>query len=108
MTSGFDTTPVRLMETAKDCDATAAQLAAELAALKTYVVGLNGPWLGSAMVNFQQLMDTYQMHSANLNEALTFIGTGLRQNANNYEAGEHQNTQSISSINNDFPPANLS
>jgi WXG100 family type VII secretion target len=110
MTQGFDTTPQQLTQTATDCDTMATTMDNELAAIKTYVLGLNGPWLGAAQQEFETLMGPggpWESNTRGLHQALTSIAVGLRQNATNYHSGESVNSVQITSITDAFPPANL-
>jgi WXG100 family type VII secretion target len=88
---------------AADCDVTASELQEQLAALKSYVVSLEGQWLGIASQTFAQLMADYDRYSAMLNHALTDIGTGLRGNSHNYVDAETSNVGNLTAMHNTIP-----
>lgn len=104
---GFQTTPEQLTTAAAACDATAANVEAALAQLKTFVIGTEEWWQGIASTAFQELMIRYDVNSQKLHEALTEIAVRLRNNASNYGDGEHTNLANVTNIQQTLPAANL-
>ena len=89
--AAFNVTVSELTTAASNCDRTAAEVEATLAALRTLVRGLADEWRGFASTEFQTLMDNWDTHALNLNNALVGIASGLRGNALNYGDTEHTN-----------------
>ncbi|WP_227025095.1 WXG100 family type VII secretion target [Streptomyces tsukubensis] len=105
--SEYQVTPAEVSFAAASCDATATEVATQLATLRTYVVNLEASWQGVAAVTFQNLMQEYDVYSKMLHEALTDIGSGLRGNYVNYSESEQANLNSIKAIQAGLPSANL-
>ncbi|MFE9453525.1 WXG100 family type VII secretion target [Streptomyces sp. NPDC006739] len=108
MSTDFKVTPEMVSQAATSCDGTAAELQAQLADLKTYVVNLEASWQGIAQNTFQDLMQEYDIYSRMLHDALTDIASGLRGNYVNYTDAEQQNIKSINTIQADLSSAKLS
>jgi WXG100 family type VII secretion target len=104
---GFGVTPEYVANAAASCDSTAAQLQAQLASLKSYVMNLQASWRGIASDTFQILMTDYDIFAQILNNALINIAHGLRGNYVNYEDTEQQNINNLQGINGDIPGAYL-
>ncbi|NED80569.1 WXG100 family type VII secretion target [Streptomyces sp. SID11233] len=105
--SDYQVTPAEISFAASSCDSTAAEVAAQLVTLRTYVLNLEASWQGVAAVRFQGLMQEYDIYSKMLHDALTDIGSGLRGNYVNYTESEQANLNSIKAIQTGLPSANL-
>lgn len=105
--AGYQVTPDELTAGAASCDATASNVAAALAQLRTYVVGTEEFWSGTASLSFQSLMATYDGNARQLHEALTEIAVRLRNSAANYGEGEKANLTNVTTIQQSLPAANL-
>ncbi|GAA2373634.1 WXG100 family type VII secretion target [Dactylosporangium salmoneum] len=103
----FKVTPEYVANAAANCDATANEIQAQLAALKSYVVNLEATYHGVAATTFQALMQDYDTFGRMLNNALTDIGSGLRGNYVNYTDTEQQNISNLVPIQGDLPGARL-
>ncbi|MGI5239306.1 WXG100 family type VII secretion target [Dactylosporangium sp. CA-139066] len=103
----FKVTPEYVANAAANCDATANEIQAQLAALKSYVVNLEATYHGVAATTFQALMQDYDTFGQMLNNALTDIGSGLRGNYVNYTDTEQQNISNLVPIQGDLPGARL-
>jgi WXG100 family type VII secretion target len=105
MSAGFDfrVLPDDVVAAASNCDATAGNLQTQLAALKSYVVGLEAQWQGIAAQTFAALMADYDTFSIMLNNALTDIGSGLRGNYVNYTDAENSNISSLQQVHGEIP-----
>ncbi|MFF4243536.1 WXG100 family type VII secretion target [Streptomyces sp. NPDC001822] len=102
----YNTTPADLKAKAADIRTTHETVRGELAALKNYVVGLEGTWGGIAADTFQQLMREWDIHAAHLQDALLGMAHGLQSTAENYIDGEQTNLTNLGKIS--LPPARLS
>ncbi|MYS19076.1 WXG100 family type VII secretion target [Streptomyces sp. DvalAA-14] len=105
--SDYKVTPEELATAAASCDSTAGDVAARLATLKAYVVGLEASWQGVAATTFQGLMQEYDVYSTMLHDALTDIASGLRGTQINYGDAEKTNVNTITQIQNNLSHANL-
>ncbi|WP_213453662.1 WXG100 family type VII secretion target [Rhizomonospora bruguierae] len=88
----------------------AVALESELAALKSYVLGLNGPWIGPAQKEFEKIMGPggpWESNTKALLAALHGIAVGLRNNMEGYTTGELNNVAYVAGTGETLPPANL-
>ncbi len=99
----FKVTPEDVTTAASNCDTTAANLDAQLASLKNYVVALEGTWQGIAATTFSSLMTDYDTYSRMMHDALTDIASGLRGNYVNYTDAETANINSLQTVNGSIP-----
>jgi WXG100 family type VII secretion target len=100
-------TPQMISDAATSCDTTASDITGELAALKSYVVELQGIWHGVASLQFNQLMTDFDIYARMLHNSLTDIAQGLRGNYVNYVDTEEANIRSLVAVNGDIPGARL-
>ncbi|MGW1045353.1 WXG100 family type VII secretion target [Streptomyces sp. NPDC002547] len=101
----YNTTPAELKSNATDIRNTQEVVQSELDNLKSYVVGLEGVWGGIASNTFQELMQQWDTHAAQLQQALLAIATGLDGSADNYISSEQSNVANIHNV--QLPPARL-
>lgn len=106
--SDFKAPPGDISAAAVNCDTTASELGQQLDALKSWVMDLEGQWLGIASQTFSALMNDYQVYSNMLQNALTDIGSGLRGNYVNYTDAEQTNINNLQNVNGELPGANFS
>ncbi|GAA3514211.1 hypothetical protein GCM10022220_62100 [Actinocatenispora rupis] len=102
--SGYQVTPGALHTASVNCTTTADEVWQQLAALRTYVVALEGQWNGMAQDTFQALMTDYDVYSRMLNDALRDISLGLQGNQVNYVDTEQQNINNLKPIEGDLMP----
>lgn len=95
------------MAAARDCDATAGDIAGKLQTLRAWVERYSGIWQGAAAVTFIELMREFDINAGNLHQSLTEIAAALRKNAAHYVEGERANVASIVAVNGDIPTARL-
>ncbi|MFE9191943.1 WXG100 family type VII secretion target [Micromonospora sp. NPDC007208] len=100
-------TPQMVTEAAASCDSTNAEIDAELASLRSFVVNLQAQWHGVASDQFNALMTDFDIYGKMLHNALSDIGSGLRGNAVNYVDTEISNINSLVAVNGDIPGARL-
>ncbi|MFF5173267.1 WXG100 family type VII secretion target [Micromonospora sp. NPDC000089] len=100
-------TPEMISDAAASCDTTATDIDGELAALRSYVVNLQGIWHGVASDQFNILMHDFDVFGKMLHDALTDIASGLRGNFVNYVDAEQANVSSLVAVNGDIPGARL-
>jgi WXG100 family type VII secretion target len=105
--SQFQVTPEYVANAARSCFTTADSISAKLVALKSYVITLEGLWLGIASQTFSALMTDWDVFAKILNDALKDTGNGLNGNFVNYVDTENANIGNLVSINNDLPGAYL-
>lgn len=105
--SGFTVTPEYVQAAAHSANATAANIAEQLAALKSYVVALEDQWKGIAAGTFSALMADYNIYSQMLNQALTGIGSGLQGTYVNYTESEQQNINNLQQVGGTIPGGNF-
>ncbi len=103
----FKVTPEYITNAAANCDATAGEIQAQLATLKSYVINLESMYHGVAATTFQSLMQDYDAYGRMLNSALTDIASGLRGTYVNYTDTENRNIANLMPINGDIPGAKL-
>ncbi|MCD0484782.1 WXG100 family type VII secretion target [Streptacidiphilus sp. ASG 303] len=101
----YKVTIAEVSQGAASCTQTAATVQSHLAELKTYVLGLEADWQGSASNQFQHLMATYDAAAQLLHTALTQIAGGLGGTALNYETAERSAQQHIGTVH--IPAARL-
>jgi WXG100 family type VII secretion target len=106
--SDLQVTPKYVAHSAASCKSTASEVQEQLAALQSYIRGMEGYWRGVASNTFQELMTEYSSYSAMLYNALTDIGTGLAGNYTNYTDTENANKNTISSIQESLSATNFS
>jgi WXG100 family type VII secretion target len=104
----FAVTPEDVQAASQSATATANNLAEQLAALKSYVVSLEGQWQGIAANTFSSLMADYDTYSQMLNQALTGIASGLQGTYVNYSESEAQNISNLQAVGGSIPGANFS
>ncbi|GAB2964996.1 hypothetical protein GCM10027280_62300 [Micromonospora polyrhachis] len=100
-------TPELVSAAAASCDSTAAEIEADLKALKSYVIDLQTVWQGVASGQFNQLMQDFDIYGRMLQNSLSDIASGLRGNAVNYVESEMANINSLVAVNGDIPGARL-
>ncbi|MEU5785822.1 WXG100 family type VII secretion target [Micromonospora lupini] len=100
-------TPQMVTDAAASCDSTNAEIDAELAALRSFVVNLQSQWHGVASDQFNALMTDFDIYGKMLHSALSDIASGLRGNAVNYVDTEISNINSLVAVNGDIPGARL-
>jgi len=103
----FAVTPEYVQAAARSANATAENIAEQLAALKNYVVSLEDQWKGIAAGTFSALMADYDVYGRMLNDALTGIGSGLQGNYVNYTESEEQNISNLQSVGGSIPGGNF-
>ena len=94
----FTVTPEYLSQAAAACTSTANEVSEALAGLQSYIQQMEGWWQGIASNTFQELMAEYSQFSTMLYNALTDIGSGLRDNEVNYSTTEQAHIKTINSI----------
>jgi WXG100 family type VII secretion target len=99
----YRVTPEYVAAAANDTTITAADIAAELVDIRTYVNSLEASWGGVAHDRFVLLMAEYDVLARMLHDALTGIAGGLHGNYVNYKQTEEQNLANISSIESMMP-----
>lgn len=87
-----------MVATAGRVDDVNLQVQSELSRLQGVVDSLQGSWQGRAQVNFQSLMERWNISAKNLREALTSISDNIRQNAGSFEGADTDNAASLQSI----------
>jgi WXG100 family type VII secretion target len=103
----FTVTPADVIAAANSARNTAANIAEQLGALKSYVVSLEAEWKGIAAGTFSALMADYDIYAQMLNQALTGISDGLNGNYVNYSESEQQNINNLQAVNGVLPGANF-
>ncbi|KIF67436.1 CFP-10-like protein [Streptomyces sp. AcH 505] len=101
----YRVTPEYLANASSNTASTAAEIAAQLGELKTYVTSLETSWQGIAHNQFQTLMAEYDIYARMLHDALEGISKGLQGNYVNYEDSEQQNLNNLASLGEDLPKA---
>jgi WXG100 family type VII secretion target len=97
-TADFHVTPELVRQAAGDCTGTAYEIDAQLGALRSYVVSLEGVWRGIAQDTFQELMHDYDVYARMMHDALTDIATGLTTNEFHYTDTEAANIRNLQSV----------
>jgi WXG100 family type VII secretion target len=103
----FTVTPQYIAAAAQSADTTAENIGQQLAALKSYVVSLEGQWKGIAAGTFSALMTDYDIYARMLNQALTGIGSCLQGSYVNYSSSEEQNISHLQTVNGLIPGGNF-
>jgi WXG100 family type VII secretion target len=98
-TANFRVTPELVQEAAANCTSTAAEIDAQLSALRSYVSSLEEIWRGIAQDTFQELMHGYDIFARMMHDALTDIATGLTTNQFNYASAEAANIRNLQPVN---------
>jgi WXG100 family type VII secretion target len=70
--------------------------------LRSYVLGLESFWTGSAQKQFMLLMHDFDVYSNMLIESLNNIASGMDGNRVNYESTEQANLRNLVTV--DLPP----
>jgi WXG100 family type VII secretion target len=99
----YRVTPEYLANASSNTASTAAEIAAQLAGLKTYVTSLETSWQGIAHNQFQTLMAEYDIYARMLHDALEGISKGLQGNYVNYGESEQQNLTNLAALGEDLP-----
>ncbi|WP_306204565.1 WXG100 family type VII secretion target [Actinoplanes sp. RD1] len=103
-------TPEMISDAAVSCDNTAAEIDAELASVRKFVVNLEALWHGTAANNFSNVTYDFDTCGRNLHNALTGIAAGLRRTSTNYVEAETANVSTLTAVDSatrGFPVANL-
>lgn len=103
----FNVTPQEIADAATSVGNAAGTITDQLAAIKTFVVSLEGSWHGFAATTFQSLMTDYDIFARMLTQALTDISSGLRGNYVNYTQSEQQNIANLQAVAGSIPGANF-
>src|SRR6266700_1058238 len=99
----FKVTPEYITNAAANCDATAGEIQAQLATLKSHVISLESMYHGVAATTFQSLMQDYYAYDRMINSVLTNIASGLLVIYNNTTDTENRNIANLMPINGDIP-----
>jgi WXG100 family type VII secretion target len=94
----YRVTPEYLAGASADTTNTAAQIEAQLAAIKSYVYSLQESWGGIAHDRFVLLMADYDILSRKLHNALIGIASGLQGNYVNYSGSEETNIVNLNNV----------
>lgn len=106
--SGFQVTPEYLSQAATSCTNTAGDIAEQLTALQTFIIGMEDYYKGIAANTFQALMEQYNAYATELNQALNGIANGLHGNWANYTDNEQTNVTNVTNVQSGLPAAKLS
>jgi len=101
----YHVTPVEVATASTHAHQAAQNLATLVAGIKVYVLGLEDSWQGAAALQFQQLMNDYDVFARMLNDALEGISSGLNGTYLNYRDSEIANLNSLQAIHLGAPPA---
>ncbi|MFE7114979.1 WXG100 family type VII secretion target [Streptomyces sp. NPDC057654] len=101
----YRVTPEYLANASSNTMSTAAEIAGQLAELKTYVTSLEASWQGLAHNQFQTLMTEYDIYARMLHDALEGISKGLQGSYVNYKDSEQQNLTNLAALGEDVPKA---
>jgi WXG100 family type VII secretion target len=104
ITTNIRVTPELVHEAAANCTTTAAEIDAQLSALRSYVSSLEEIWRGIAQDTFQELMSDYDIYARMMHDALTDIATGLTTNQFNYVDKEAANIRNLKPVHGTLMP----
>ena len=103
----YNVTPEYVQKASVDYFNVSNDVWTQLMALKQFVMGLGAQWLGVSSVQFNELMNNFQVYSQTLHDALIDISEGLRGNYATYVDTEQDNLGNLVAIDGGLggPPA---